>query len=238
MVSKRGSNKEERLNILRQSFDDCKRCKLYKTRNNIVFGEGNPEARVIFIGEGPGREEDIQGRPFVGRAGRLLTAIIEKGMNISRSDVYIANVVKCRPTINLEFSRDRPPDEDEISACGIFLLKQIEIIEPDVIVTLGNPSTRFLLHTKQGITKSRGIWFSYSGIPVMPTYHPSYVLRNEGESSIIKKQVWDDIKKVIERLNIHNDFSFDKGKKRKQDTEQKVIMDIKEEDPEEQGRLF
>ncbi len=192
--------KEEQLQQLRENIGDCRRCKLAATRTHIVFGEGNPEARVMFIGEGPGRDEDIQARPFVGRAGVLLTAIIEKGMLLMRGDVYIANVVKCRPTVDLAFQRDRPPEPDEADACGVFLKKQIEIIRPDVIVTLGNPSTKFLLKTSQGITKIRGTWFQYEGIPVMPTYHPSYVLRNGGDNSPLKKEVWEDIKQVIARL--------------------------------------
>jgi len=201
MQTPRADEKQRGLQELRDHIGECRRCKLHRTRTSIVFGEGNPNARVMFIGEGPGREEDVQGRPFVGRAGQLLTAIIEKGMQIKRSDVYIANVVKCRPTIDLEFQRDRPPDEEERGACGPFLLRQIEIIRPEVIVTLGNPSTQFLLNTKQGITKLRGKWFRFGEIPLMPTYHPSYVLRNGDESSPLKRDVWEDIKKVLVRLN-------------------------------------
>lgn len=193
-------DKAKLLEDLRATIGDCRRCKLASTRTNIVFGEGNPYARVMFIGEGPGKDEDIQGRPFVGRAGMLLTAIIEKGMRLRRSDVYIANVVKCRPTIDLAFVRDRPPDEEETNACGGFLKQQIAIIKPEVIVTLGNPSTKFLLGISEGITKVRGRWFTYEGIPVMPTYHPSYVLRNGGDASPLKKDVWEDIKKVIALL--------------------------------------
>lgn len=196
-----GILKEKKLQELSDEIGDCKRCKLHTTRTSIVLGEGNPGARVMFIGEGPGRDEDIQGRPFVGRAGQLLTAIIEKGMMLNRADVYIANVVKCRPTVDLKFERDRPPDEEERSMCGPFLLKQIEIIRPEIIVTLGNPSTQFLLGTKQGITKLRGTWQNFRGIPVMPTYHPSFVLRNGGEASPLKREVWEDIKKIIQKLN-------------------------------------
>lgn len=188
------------LEDLRSEIGDCRRCKLSTTRTTIVFGEGNPNARVMFIGEGPGKDEDLQGRPFVGRAGVLLTAIIEKGMKMRREDVYIANVVKCRPTVDMAFVRDRPPDEEETAACGGFLKKQIEIIHPDVIVTLGNPSTKFLLGLKEGITKVHGRWFAYEGIPVLPTYHPSFVLRNGGDASPLKKDVWEDIKKIIAHL--------------------------------------
>lgn len=200
MDSKNKTVKTVMLEELKESMAGCTGCKLSTTRKNIVFGEGNPDARVMFIGEGPGKDEDIQGRPFVGRAGILLTAIIEKGMKLRRSDVYIGNVVKCRPTVNLEGTRDRPPEDDEKEACGDYLKKQISIIRPEVIITLGNPATRFLLNTKQGITKMRGTWYTYEGIPVMPTFHPSYILRNGGDSSPLKKLVWEDIKKVLEYL--------------------------------------
>ncbi len=229
--------KEGQLNELREEIGDCRRCKLHKTRNTIVFGEGNPDARVMFIGEGPGKDEDLQGKPFVGRAGVLLTAIIEKGMNLKRSDVYIANVVKCRPTVNMEFIKDRPPDEEEVTSCSGFLLRQIEIIRPDVIITLGNPSTKFLLKTKQGITKIRGSWFNYGGIHVMPTYHPSYVLRNGGDMSPLKKDVWEDIKKVIVRLNLRDDIKID-AEAQEVKVEFESLSDESEEKKEEQGTLF
>lgn len=195
-----GEDKARLLEELRAEIGDCRRCKLAGTRSTIVFGEGSPEARVMFIGEGPGKDEDLQGRPFVGRAGVLLTAIIEKGMRMRREEVYIANVVKCRPTVDMAFVRDRPPDEEETAACGGFLKKQIAIIRPEVIVTLGNPSTKFLLGLREGITKVHGRWFLYEGIPVLPTYHPSFVLRNGGDASPLKKDVWEDIKKVIAHL--------------------------------------
>lgn len=230
--------KKSRLGELREEIGDCKRCKLHQTRTTIVFGEGNPDARIMFIGEGPGKEEDLQGRPFVGRAGLLLTAIIEKGMNLNRSDVYIANVVKCRPTVNMEFNRDRPPDEEETSSCSGFLIKQIEIIQPEVIITLGNPSTKFLLKAKQGITKIRGNWFDYHGILVLPTYHPSYVLRNGGDSSPLKKDVWEDIKKVIVRLNLRDDIKISDTGSHKADVEFESLSDQPKDKKEEQGTLF
>lgn len=230
--------KESRLQELRGEIGDCTRCKLHKTRTTIVFGEGNPDARIMFIGEGPGKEEDLQGRPFVGRAGLLLTAIIEKGMNLKRSDVYIANVVKCRPTVNMEFNRDRPPDEEETSSCSGFLMKQIEIIQPEVIVTLGNPSTKFLLKTKQGITKIRGNWFDYHGIHVIPTYHPSYVLRNGGDRSPLKKDVWEDIKKVIVRLSLRDDITMSDRESHKARVELESLRDQSEDKKDEQGTLF
>ncbi len=195
------TEKQKKLNALQhEELGDCKRCKLHQTRNLIVFGEGSADADIMFIGEGPGREEDASGRPFVGRAGQLLTAIIEKGFKIPRSDVYIANIVKCRPTVNQAGTRDRPPEDDERSACTPFLLKQIEIIKPKVIVTLGNPSTRYLLQTKTGITKMRGNWGLFRDIPVMPTYHPSYILRNGGDKSPLKRDVWHDVQKILTYL--------------------------------------
>jgi len=232
------SRKGELLESIRVSMGECRLCKLHATRSTIVFGEGNPDARVMFIGEGPGREEDAQGRPFVGRAGQLLTAIIEKGMRIPRSEVYIANVVKCRPTVDLAMTRDRPPDEEETNACSGFLLRQIEAIAPDVIITLGNPSTRFLLKTPLGITKIRGSWFKFNGIPVMPTYHPSYVLRNGGENSPLKKDVWEDIKKVILRLGLRDDMPVNNEQQAAPISDFESLRDDKKTDEEVQGTLF
>jgi DNA polymerase len=230
--------KAHRLDELAVTIGNCTRCKLHRTRSTVVFGEGNPAARVMFIGEGPGRDEDLQGRPFVGRAGQLLTAIIEKGMLLKRSDVYIANVVKCRPTENMQFVKDRPPDDEEKNACGQFLLKQIEIIKPEVIVTLGNPSTQFLLRTKLGITKARGQWHSFNGIAVMPTYHPSYVLRNGDEASPLKRDVWEDIKKVLARLDNPGNGPLENSEPRKGGAGLDSLRDEKEKDSEVQGKLF
>lgn len=193
-------NREEMLGILQEQALICTRCPLARTRTNVVFGEGNPRAEVLFIGEGPGKQEDLTGRPFVGRAGELLTRIIENGMGYPRSEVYIANVVKCRPTVDFQMQRDRPPDPQETATCSPFLLKQIEIIRPRVIITLGNPAMKFLLNTRDGITRMRGRWNEFNGIPVMPTYHPSYVLRNGGEKSPLRREVWEDVKKVLQRL--------------------------------------
>ncbi len=235
------SGKAEGLVGLREEIGDCRRCRLSTTRNTIVFGEGSPEARVMFIGEGPGKDEDIQGRPFVGRAGQLLTAIIEKGMQMRREDVYICNIVKCRPTVDMAFQRDRPPDEEETAACSGFLLRQIEIIKPEVIITLGNPSTRFLLKTKTGITKMRGSWYSFNGIPVMPTYHPSYILRNGGDSSPLKRDVWEDIKKVLAALDSKDSIVFsDESSTGSGSSLRKVFSDEKKQEPEAevQRKLF
>lgn len=180
------------LAAVREALGDCMRCRLHRGRKNIVFGEGNPGATIVFVGEGPGFEEDQQGRPFVGEAGQLLTKIIEGGMGIKRADVYICNIVKCQPPGN------RNPGPDEVGACIGFLKQQIAAIDPKVIVTLGNVPTQSLLNTKQGITRLRGTWQSYGDIPVMPTFHPAYLLRSPGE----KKKVWEDIQKVMGRLGM------------------------------------
>ena len=180
----------ETLEDLRTAIGDCRRCKLCTGRTNIVFGIGNPRARLMFVGEGPGRDEDIQGEPFVGRAGQLLTDIITKGIGLKREDVYIANVVKCRPPGN------RNPEPDEVAACEPFLNKQIELVSPEIIVALGKFAVQSLLQTNVPITKLRGNWHRYRGIKLMPTFHPAYLLRNPAD----KKLVWEDIKKVIQEL--------------------------------------
>ena len=180
------------LSELRRYLDGCVRCKLHKNRKNIVFGEGNPKAELVFVGEAPGREEDIEGRPFVGEAGRLLTRII-KAMGLERKDVYICNVVKCRPP------RNRDPEADEIKACFPFLEAQLRIISPKIICTLGRIAAQTLLGKDFKITKQRGNWYSYKDIPVMPTFHPAYLLRNPSE----KKLVWEDMKKIMEKLGLN-----------------------------------
>lgn len=179
------------LAAIRQEIGDCTRCGLHKGRTHIVFGDGNPNAELVFVGEGPGFEEDRQGLPFVGEAGQLLTRIIENGMKLRRSDVYICNIVKCRPPNN------RTPKPDEIEACLPFVMSQIEVISPRIIVALGNVPTQALLGTREGITRLRGIWQTYRGIPLMPTFHPAYLLRNPGD----KRLVWEDVQKVMARLN-------------------------------------
>ena len=154
----------------------------------------------MVFGEGPGKQEDLQARPFVGRSGELLTRIIENGMGIPRAEVFIANIVKCRPTVDLKFTKDRAPDREETAMCSPWLERQIEMIAPKVIVTLGGPSAKFILKTEEGITKLRGKWGDYKGIKVMPTFHPSYILRNGGDKSPLKKDVWSDIKQVMQYL--------------------------------------
>jgi uracil-DNA glycosylase len=171
---------------------NCTRCKLHKARTNIVFGVGNPKAELMFVGEGPGADEDAQGEPFVGRAGKLLTQMIEQGMGLKRSDVYIANVVKCRPPEN------RLPEKDEIATCSPYLLRQIDVIKPKVIVCLGSCSAQTLLQTNQGISKFRGEWFDFHGAKLMATYHPAYLLRNPPA----KADVWKDLQKVMALLGL------------------------------------
>ncbi len=178
------------LSEVNDTIGDCKRCKLCDGRNNIVFGVGNSDAKIMFIGEGPGRDEDMKGEPFVGRAGQLLTKII-KAMGFEREDVYIANIVKCRPPNN------RNPEPDEVETCIPFLIRQAELIKPEVIVCLGSVATQNLLNTESKISALRGKFQQWQGIPVMPTYHPAFLLRN----SNMKKPVWEDMQKVIEKLS-------------------------------------
>jgi DNA polymerase len=178
------------LEAIREDLGDCQRCKLAGGRTKIVFGQGNPKAALMFVGEAPGADEDIQGLAFVGRAGQLLTDIIEKGMKMRRDDVFIANILKCRPPGN------RNPEPDEILACHPFLEKQIAAIHPRIIVGLGKFSCQWLLKTMEPITKLRGKMGQFNGIDVMPTYHPAYLLRNPGA----KKDVWEDMKVVMSLL--------------------------------------
>jgi len=182
-------SKEDQLKKIRGDMRDCKLCRLHKGRTHLVFGVGDPGAKLMFIGEGPGRDEDLKGEPFVGRAGQLLTKIIE-AMGYKRSDVYIANIVKCRPPEN------RNPEPDEIETCIPFLKKQIEAIAPTAIICLGKFAAQSVLGTVEPITKLRGKMSEYGGIPVMPTYHPAYLLRNPDA----KKVVWEDVKKVMKIL--------------------------------------
>lgn len=180
------------LAALRAHLGDCHRCKLAGGRTHLVFGVGNPDADLMFIGEGPGADEDLQGEPFVGRAGQLLTEIISKGMRLGRGDVYIANVVKCRPPGN------RNPEADEIASCMPFLARQIELVAPRVIVALGTFAAQTLLGVKTPISRLRGVWHDYRGVKVMPTFHPAYLLRNPAD----KRLVWLDIKLVMAELGL------------------------------------
>ena len=177
------------LQDIRQELGDCHRCPLCQKRTHIVFGEGNPQARLAFVGEAPGADEDMQGRPFVGKAGQLLTKIIQ-AMGLTRQDVYICNILKCRPPGN------RNPKPDEITTCEPFLVKQLQVIQPKVICALGTFAAHTLLKTEVPITILRGRFHTYQGIHLMPTYHPAYLLRNPGA----KKQVWEDMQMIMKTL--------------------------------------
>lgn len=185
-------SEEQLLAEIRKELEVCNRCPLGRTRRNLVFGEGNPRADILFIGEGPGSEEDATGRPFVGPAGQLLTKIIEGGMGVPRSSVYICNIVKCRPPNN------RPPLDEEAEACLPFLQRQIEAVKPRVIVTLGHSATSRLLGLRGPMHQLRGRWRTYRGIPVMPTFHPSYVLRYY--TVAVRRQVWEDVREAMRVL--------------------------------------
>lgn len=178
------------LDAIRDDIGDCKRCKLCEHRTKIVFGEGNPKARLMFVGEGPGADEDVTGRPFVGRAGKLLDKVIES-IGFRRQDVYIANVVKCRPPEN------RTPERDEVAICEPFLFRQIAVIRPSVIVALGAPALQCLFgNPRDAITRVRGEWRDWNGIKVMATFHPAYLLRSPDK----KRETWEDMKKVRDYL--------------------------------------
>jgi len=176
---------------IRADLGDCNRCKLHRTRTTLVFGDGNPKADLVFVGEGPGRDEDEQGLPFVGRAGKLLTQMIE-AMGLQRKDVYICNVVKCRPPEN------RTPEKDEVETCSPYLLRQLDAIAPKVIVGLGTVAVQTLLETNRGITHYRGQWIDFRGRKLLATYHPAYLLRNPSA----KGEVWKDLQKVMAVLGL------------------------------------
>jgi len=190
--------REEKIRLLAEldqtQVRSCRGCVLCQQRTQTVFGEGDVDAAIMFIGEGPGEDEDRLGRPFVGRAGQLLDRMITGGMGLRRDQVYIANVVKCRPPGN------RTPAPDEVAACTPFLARQIQIIRPKAIVTLGVPATQHILKTKLGINKMRGRWGVYRGIPVMPTFHPSYVLRVYTPE--VRQTVWNDLKEVLRAVGL------------------------------------
>jgi len=175
------------LDEIRRELGDCKRCKLHRTRQTLVFGEGSEKAKLMFIGEGPGYDEDVQGRPFVGKAGQLLTKIIQS-IHLQREEVYIANIIKCRPPQN------RNPEPDEIQSCYPFLMNQIQAIQPRIICALGTFAAQTLLHTDAKITTLRGRFFDLAGIKVLPTYHPAYLLRSPER----KREVWEDMKQISE----------------------------------------
>jgi uracil-DNA glycosylase len=185
------ANNEEQLNKVSQEMTNCSLCQLAKTRHNLVFGDGDPNAQIVFVGEAPGADEDAQGLPFVGRAGQLLTKIIE-AMGIKRKDVYICNILKCRPPGN------RNPLPEEISLCEPFLRKQLQAISPKVICALGTFAAQTLLKTDVPITVLRGRFHTYNGMKLMPTYHPAYLLRNPSA----KKPVWDDVQMIMKEIQL------------------------------------
>jgi uracil-DNA glycosylase len=191
------------LDAIRQELGECTRCPLHHARRTIVFGEGNRRARLMFVGEGPGADEDKEGRPFVGKAGRLLTKMIQ-AMGLDREDVYIANVVKCRPPGN------RDPEALEINTCMPFLEAQISVIAPEVIVALGRIAAHALLGTKDSLTKLRGRFHQRNSVPMMPTYHPSFLLREEQERRY-KAEAWADLKQVMALLNLPMSTSGEKS---------------------------
>lgn len=177
-----------------EDIGECRRCRLHTGRNKIVFGTGNPEAKLVFVGEGPGADEDAQGIPFVGRAGQLLTQMIEgtakkEGIPLKRDDVYICNVVKCRPPDN------RTPEADEMEICGQFLFRQLQVIHPKAICALGSTAAKALLGGRDGVTKLRGKWHKWHDIPLIVTYHPSYLLRAYNVEA--KREAWEDLKKAL-----------------------------------------
>ncbi|MEM8874476.1 MAG: uracil-DNA glycosylase [Planctomycetota bacterium] len=184
----------KQLTVLDQTHvTGCTKCVLHETRTQTVFGEGAPDARLMFIGEGPGQNEDETGRPFVGRAGQLLDKMID-AMGLSRESVFIANVVKCRPPNN------RQPTADETAACTPYLLEQVQLVRPEVIVTLGLPASRYMLNSSLSMGKLRGRWHTWRGIQLMPTYHPAYVLRSYNEKT--RRTVWGDLQMVMEALGL------------------------------------
>ncbi len=183
------SDKKTALDALREEFKNCQLCALAQTRTRLVFGDGNPGARLMFVGEAPGFDEDKQGLPFVGAAGQLLTKIIE-AMKLKREDVYIANCLKCRPPQN------RNPFPEEIKTCSPILLKQIQIIQPKIICALGKFAAQTLLSTEEPISRLRGRFFNWNGVKLIPTFHPAYLLRNPGD----KKLVWEDMQKIMAEL--------------------------------------
>jgi len=185
--------KSSSLLSLKEEILNCQKCPLYRERKNAVPGEGNSEAELMFVGEAPGRDEDVQGNPFVGKAGQLLTKIIN-AMNFQRKDVFITNVVKCRPPNN------RTPYRKEMELCQPYLLEQIDMIKPRVIVALGKVATDFFINSDLSMSRLRGSFFEYKNILLMPTFHPSYLIRNEANREI-KKMVWEDMKKVMAFLD-------------------------------------
>lgn len=195
---RKSSGQEGELAAIAAEIGACTKCPLHTTRHRAVPGQGNPRPELMFIGEGPGTEEDLQGLAFVGRAGALLTRLITR-MGFTRDEVFIANIVKCRPTENLAMKKDRPPSEEEMKGCIPYLERQIAVLQPKVLVALGATAVAGLIG-KTGISRLRGQWFSYQGIPLMPTYHPAYLLRGGGDERGRYWDVWSDMEQVLKRL--------------------------------------
>lgn len=193
-ASKEHQNVPQTLDAVRQLLGDCQRCALSQSRSTLVFGAGSDKARLVFVGEAPGADEDRQGIPFVGEAGQVLTRLIE-AMGLKREQVYICNVLKCRPPAN------RNPHKDEIATCSPFLLQQLQVIKPEMIVALGTFAAQTLLESKEPISRLRGTFHSYHGIPLMPTFHPSFLLRNK-ENKQHYWDVWSDMEQVLRRLKL------------------------------------
>lgn len=193
---------QHQLDLINKEVSVCKKCPIHEDRTNTVFGTGNPHAELVFVGEAPGAEEDRQGLPFVGRAGQLLTDIIVKGMKMRREDVYICNVLKCRPPNN------RDPNPMEVMNCEPYLIRQLELIRPKVVCALGRIAAQTLLKTDAPLNELRGKWHNYHGIPLRVTYHPAYLLRNPAD----KKKAWIDIQEIMKLLNGEITVSFDNDK--------------------------
>jgi len=196
------SDIQKQLDLINQEVSKCKKCPIHEDRTNTVFGTGNPHAELVFVGEAPGAEEDRQGLPFVGRAGQLLTDIIVKGMKMRREDVYICNVLKCRPPNN------RDPNPMEVMNCEPYLIRQLELIRPKVVCALGRIAAQTLLKTVAPLNELRGKWHNYHGIPLRVTYHPAYLLRNPAD----KKKAWLDIQEIMKLLNGEIFITFDSNK--------------------------
>ena len=194
-------SKTEKLDFLYQNIKNCDRCELSRTRTRLVFGDGNCASPIVFIGEGPGQMEDLQGKPFVGRSGQLLSEAIFEVFQWTRENYYITNLVKCRPTVDQQMKKDRPPDKTEVEQCHHILMMQMEIIKPDIIVAVGSSAAKYLLQTEKGITSIRGTWSNFQNIPLLPIFHPSYVLRNGGRISSQYRMLVSDLESVKKHLN-------------------------------------
>lgn len=202
------ASEHDALAELARQVASCRRCGLCETRTQTVFGVGSPRARLLFVGEAPGEQEDLRGEPFVGAAGQFLTRVIEGGFGLRREDVYICNVLKCRPPGN------RDPRADEVAECEPYLIRQIELISPSVICALGGHAAKTLLRTAESTTRLRGKWHSYHGIPLRVTYHPSYLIRSKDDPERFaenRRKVWEDVKAILRVLDTGDDPTLGPG---------------------------